>query len=477
MRPLLLFAAALAAPGETLRVGPVYMANFPDFEIVVETSATPGPGDLRLVEDGALGPVATRLRPFGETSQGVAVAVAIDASGSMRGRPIQAVREGLGGFVQRAREYDRIALATVADEARWEADWATPRAELRQRLEGMETRGRFTRLWDAAGAALTKLEEPGLPARRRLVLISDGHDESSQGSLEELTARAVKLRIPVDCIGISRSNPAYLQALAELSRATGGAYRVAKDTAELEEKTADGIEILLGTPVATFRAANLTADGQPHSVGVRWDPPGLVDQERVTLPLAAEPVPAAPAETFNWFLAIPVILLILLVFFLLLRRKKATRLPPPAAAPGPVALAKPLAQVPPAGPPAVVVPVPAPAPAAAPRRKSTQFAAPVAAALLRGIEGPAIGWEIPLEGPEFWLGAAAGNHCTLSMDETVSAHHACIRQEGGSLRLFDNQSTNGTWCDGERVNGTARLLGPGSRIRVGRSLFVVETNS
>src|SRR5258708_6349410 len=195
------WAQPAAAP---LAVGPAYSGRFPVVEIVLDPTQPP-PGqsetvirqeDLLLLEDGAEGHKANRISYFHETGEGLAVVLAIDASGSMRGRPMQAVREGLSGFVSKARQYDRISVLSIADDTRWETTWTTPPAELKQKLEAMTTRGRLTRLWDALDEALTKLEAADLPSRKRLVVISDGQDEGSLTTLAQVVAHARRLRIP-----------------------------------------------------------------------------------------------------------------------------------------------------------------------------------------------------------------------------------------------------------------------------------------
>lgn len=475
----------LAAGAETLRVGPVYTNNFPDFDIVVEattatTNTTLKATDLTLVEDGKPANAATNLRRFHETSQGVAVALVIDVSGSMRGRPMQAIREGLAGFVSRARDYDQVAIASVADELRWEVEWTTPRAEIKQRLEQLDARGSLTRLWDGLEEALNMLDRPELVARRRLVVISDGHDEGSRTGLAEVMAHAVRLRIPIDCIGITRSNPAYLRTLELLARTTHGTFRYANDTEALKDRIANGIQLLLDTPVASFRAKTLTGDGQLHDVGVSWNSAGLTDQERVTL----------PKRTWQWFRwwhgAIAGALGLLALMLLFRRRKPASKLPPPVdppVAPGP--WKHDFGYVPPPQPivPPQSVPGPFPKPVEIVKHRTqlaVAFAPPTPekpAAYLRGLDGPAAGWRVPIDRGEFWIGAESNNACKLELDETVSAHHACIRFEGSSLRIYDNQSTNKTWHNRQPLTEAAALLAPGDQIRIGRSTFALETDS
>jgi Mg-chelatase subunit ChlD len=480
MRPFLLLLAVVPLAAQSLRIGPVYPNSFPNLEIVVEADRPVTAEALTLLEDGVAAGRAVNLRRFHETGEGVAVGVLIDASGSMRGRPMEAIRQGLSGFVSRARSYDQIAIASVANEVRWEADWKTPREELAKALQSLQARGTLTHLWDGIAATLQKLSGEELPARRRLVVISDGYDEGSETTLAAVTAQAARQRIPVDCIGITRANPVHLRNLEELARKTGGNFRAAADTESLKDQIAGGIQRLLDTPVARFRAKRLQADGNTHDIGVRWDTGALTDSEAVTLPRSV-------STPFRWGWAVAAGIGVILLLAVLRRPRRTGALPPPPARiePRPVDLpAATPAFVPSTGATNVVQhldPVDDPR---IPARRKTEFAyafQPPAphrpAAWLRGLQGPAAEWRIPIHSNEFWIGAAPNNHCTLELDESVSANHACIRFEGSSLRVYDNRSTNGTWVNQLRVADSARLLSPGDRLKIGKSTFAVEPES
>jgi Mg-chelatase subunit ChlD len=484
------------------RTGPVYAARFPTLEIVLEATPPAGtsggdlvfrPAELMLTEDGVETGPATGLRTFDQTGEGVAVMLALDASGSMRGKPLQAVRDGLGEFVAKARPYDRMSVQTFADDARLEANWSTPPAEVLQHIENIQVRGQYTRLWDALDTALTELESKDLPARRRLVVISDGHDEGSSKTLADVISHAARLRVPVDSIGVTRSNPVYLGNLASLSQSTSGQYRQAPDTDALKQLVGSGIDRLLHSPAATFKAKRMKADGGVHRLGVRWKATNQIDQEPVFI---ARKNPAWLPVWFEWWQgAVAGVVLAAALLFVWKKRKPTGALPPPLAVPS----AAPVAHVSPVThPPITMEPISRPATeleetrlqtetpaiaAASPQRSKTQFAAAFAApstenpaAYLRGVRGPGEGKQIRIDRQAFWIGSAPNNHFCADFDPGVSGNHLCIRSEGSTLKIYDNQSTNNTWVNRQAVGDTARLLNPGDSIQFGQTVYVLETH-
>jgi len=84
--------------------------------------------------------------------------------------------------------------------------------------------------------------------------------------------------------------------------------------------------------------------------------------------------------------------------------------------------------------------------------------------------GSQAGQRFPLEGQITRLGRSTENEISLD-DITVSRHHADIEAAGGSFRVRDAGSLNGTYLNLERIDGDA-ALGNGDEIQVGKFRLV-----
>jgi len=507
--PLLTGAAVFA----DLPVGPVYPDRFPTLEIAVEPPGLDPQAlsaiqaeELELLEDGVTTSGALEVRPFGATERGIALVVAIDASGTMTGKPLAELKQALAGLVEEIRPQDRLALVSFADEFRQEMEFTSDSQQLREVIEGIEARGRITELFKALFKSLELFDEPGLPARRRLVVVSDGKDEGEAYRIEDVIEKARSLSVPVDGIGLTRIDPKYLSQLERLADLSGGFYARASEAADLERRFDDWMERLQATPVASFEAQRLNADGQPHRVGVRWRAEGRVLEGDVQVLMPAPPPPPPPSDEPDegpgesedlrpeQWLGVPrtallvgglaVFALLLLALWLLRRARRAARIGKEASD-----LEQESPESTDAGPPVeapglMVTEAPeeseeAPSTAARPRRKTqlrTPFAAPAdgrPAALLKGIEGALEDKAFGIEEDPFWIGSDEANQLPIDGDDYVSGHHACIRFHEGSLLLYDNGSTNGTFLNEERLEKTPRTLARGDRVRCGRTTFVI----
>jgi pSer/pThr/pTyr-binding forkhead associated (FHA) protein len=90
---------------------------------------------------------------------------------------------------------------------------------------------------------------------------------------------------------------------------------------------------------------------------------------------------------------------------------------------------------------------------------------------LRVISGSQTGAAIPLSEGKFLIGREHDCHLRPN-SELVSRHHCAFTRDSYSLRLRDLGSTNGTYVNGERVNGTIQLKA-GDRISIGKLDLVV----
>jgi pSer/pThr/pTyr-binding forkhead associated (FHA) protein len=66
------------------------------------------------------------------------------------------------------------------------------------------------------------------------------------------------------------------------------------------------------------------------------------------------------------------------------------------------------------------------------------------------------------------LGRSGDNALPLGGDEFASGHHARIESQRDGVWIFDLGSTNGTYVNGERVDGRHRLR-PGDVVQVGET--------
>lgn len=114
---------------------------------------------------------------------------------------------------------------------------------------------------------------------------------------------------------------------------------------------------------------------------------------------------------------------------------------------------------------------PAPAPAVKPPPPRGAGGSPALATFLVR-SGQLKGQRLTVRVPVVNIGRAEYNDLVLP-DDSVSGAHAKLQRREGIWVLTDNESTNGTWVDGERVSGET-MLGPGAVVRFGEISAMFE---
>ena len=444
--------------------------------------------DVTLLEDSVATNHATAMRNFSDCGYGMGVVVAIDASGSMRGAPLEAVRQSLYHFTSEVRPQDKVGVLTFADDSRWDVPVDSPPEQLQDRLKKIATRGHYTHLYDGLLDAMQAFND-SFPARRELTVISDGHDEGSHHNEAEVIAQAQQQGIVIDSVGVTRSDPRYLVSLQRIAEQTGGRFRKAASDQELQMLVSNALSRWKSTPVATFTAERLPGDGTRHGLGVRWESHNLTGETTFFTPLMPnETASFKKSPKLYWIGGTAAGFVLLAILVLLLRRKRAQ---PANAQPVPI-VSQPRGDEPP--PADYSFPSPTPAtgswdsetpvhrspteaenlvPASKKTRMVHLFEAGSAngeIGWLEAVSGVLEGKRFPVSRGEFWIGAAPDNQLRID-DETVSGRHACIRLENSVLMILDNNSTNGTRINEVLLRGGRRSINPGDLIQIGRSRF------
>jgi Ca-activated chloride channel family protein len=152
------------------------------------------------------------------------IMLVVDTSGSMEGEKLTLVQAGLDTFLQRILPEDRVGLITFDSSARVVTPIA-PLSENRSQLQGaiadMRARGK-TAVFDALDLARTELA--ALPASgderiTAIVLLSDGADNSSLITLEELGGKFDESGISIFPVAYGAdADVTIVEAIAEFSR-------------------------------------------------------------------------------------------------------------------------------------------------------------------------------------------------------------------------------------------------------------------
>ena len=496
--------AHAAATREHLNAGPAYTSTdgkgapqFPEIDLAFTLRGADGgpvavhPSELALFVQGQQIASCTGIRSFDHTGYGITTVVVLDASGAMHTAPASAFESAIAILTRQARQQDRVALLTLAEDTRTELPFRSGSQPSAPKPLSLRPRGKSTRLYDGLLDALALF--PSAPARRRqLVILSDGRDQGSQHTLADVVLKASSLGVTVDAVGMAQGVDNALVNLQQLAVATGGVYLRVQDGQQLQQAFALGAAAAMATPVATFPLSHVSADGQLVSVQLRWlrgalTAPAFIQTPKIPRALHTSTIPAMRLLSSPWvwgFGGCFLLGLILFLFSLRTPRKPAEPEPqrqPPSTAtpPSTYSISNPSFTTPPTSRYRADYQQPRYVEAEVERRKS-EFAvrfdpAPNGPFARLAVKNNKLaGQSFPVTHTGFSVGALPGNDLVLPGDLTISGRHLRLYWENGVLLIEDNHSTNGTYLNRLRLPAGRHPLKPGDEIGIGQTFLVID---
>jgi tight adherence protein B len=218
--------AVPAAAGAAVQLRGVEATAYPTIRASIYTPS--GGGKPTLWENGT--PVAGfEAQNLGRIK---AVTVLIDRSQSMRGKPLADASSGARAFVAAKQAGDELSVIAFGSTVATLSPFSTVKLDADLPLGRMRTdRARGTALYDAVIAAANQLKGNALPGRV-IIVLSDGADNASNGSLATAIKAARAANASIYAIGIEGQGFTS-EPLAQLSSSTGGQYYGAASTSNL----------------------------------------------------------------------------------------------------------------------------------------------------------------------------------------------------------------------------------------------------
>jgi Ca-activated chloride channel homolog len=213
----------------------------------------------------------------------VSLGIIVDNSGSMRDKRVK-VETASADLVRASNPQDEVFVVNFNDDAYLDVPFTSDIKKLEQGLARIDSRG-GTAMRDAITMSIDYLKESGKKQKKVLLVVTDGNDTASTGTLEKLVAKAQKAEILIYAIGLlneeeRREAKKAKRALDELTGASGGVSYYPKDVAEVDKIAlqvahevrnqytiayAPTIEALDGS----FRAIKVTVNGAGRTALVR----------------------------------------------------------------------------------------------------------------------------------------------------------------------------------------------------------------
>lgn len=254
---------ASADDGLRIVVNEVDASEFPQIRVVAAVNDAAGrpvrglsAAQLHVSEGGAPQNATVELASLVSP---VALALVLDTSGSMAGRPLADAKAAMAFLARGLSQNDQGTIVTFAATARV-AQPLTSNAERLVAATNAAVAAGDTAIYDALATAVTALDSAPDRARRAIVLLTDGVDTASRADRATVLASLAKAGLPVIVVGLGNSldRPA-LAAIA--ASAPGGRFIEAPQSVDLGRIYAGLAEQLLTQYSVSYRSPAAVRDG------------------------------------------------------------------------------------------------------------------------------------------------------------------------------------------------------------------------
>jgi Ca-activated chloride channel family protein len=215
---------------------------------------------------------------FSDDDSPVSVGVIFDVSGSMGGDKIRRARDALSKFIQTSHDSDEYFLIAFNSRAQLLLDKTRDGNAVLDKLTFVQTKNN-TALYDACYLGVEKVQRGAHP-KRALLLISDGQDNNSRYTFNELRRLLKESDVTLYGIGILSGSDAGSSLgmegqgiLDELASVSGGKAFFPRSAAEMDDIFEQIALELRHQYSIGYKPTDFSNDGRWHRIKVKVNPP------------------------------------------------------------------------------------------------------------------------------------------------------------------------------------------------------------
>ena len=219
--------------------------------------------------------VKQQIRKFMREDVPVSMGLIVDNSGSMRMKRA-AVEAADLALVNDSNRDDEVFIVNFNDEAFLDLPpdktFTNDIKEMKEALTRLDSRG-GTALFDAIRMSITHLKEKGHRDKKVLVVVTDGNDNASNITLEQLIRIAQQSEVLIYSVGLLSEEEhgearAAEKALKALATATGGEAYFPKEVSEVDRIAHQVARDIRGQYSIQYTPSNAAMDGSYRQIKV-----------------------------------------------------------------------------------------------------------------------------------------------------------------------------------------------------------------
>lgn len=228
---------------------------------------------FKITENG----VEQQIKIFRREDVPVSMGVIIDNSGSMRDKAAKVAAAAVD-LIKASNPQDEVFVVNFNDDAYLDQSFTNDIKKLEQALSRYQTKG-GTAMRDAISMSMDYVKDKARKEKKVLVVVTDGNDNTSSISLEDMVRKAQQSGVLVYSVGIlseeePRETRRAKRALHDLALASGGLDYYPKDLEEIDKIVPEVAREIRNQYTIAYTPTNDSLDGTFRRIAVAVNAPG-----------------------------------------------------------------------------------------------------------------------------------------------------------------------------------------------------------
>jgi VWFA-related protein len=414
---------------------------------------------LTFYEDGSRVDDSITVTKQIDTEQYLYLVFSIDSSKSISKKFLSQIKSSARDIVRSIGPQDKIAVYRFNDHVSLLNTFTQNTDQIIKNINSVKRHGKKTLLYSAIYDSIELLDKVK-QINKKIIVFTDGKDEGSNVSEEDVIQKARNSGIPIYFISFKNSNE--IRIMANISKLTGGKliYSTSHDDVAGMYRT---ILSCMNNRYSAAYQTHLKKDGMNHTIEVRLNNGDIRDQDSKLIRLDTDFI-SRDLLSLNGYICLVIIFFLIIVLFIViiyfLNREKRyfqeqyeieKRL----------LLDKTLV----------------PGELKGDRTDTEQQAISFedeechyANAWLYQKDGPEMGKKYLIQSQETTIGCGNENSIVIN-DELISVHHAKIKNINGIYHMFDLISDHGTYLNGKKLL-RPKALHDWDEIKIGQIILI-----
>lgn len=315
-----MFCSTTVMAGQFLKIEKIdAVNNFPKVKIDLTVNGIDGSlgaleaGDLVIIEDGSRIDDTFTIKKQVDSENYLYLVFSVDSSKSISQKFLKSIKSSAREIARSVGPKDRIAVYQFDDSVILLNDFSKSSDEIVKNINEIERHGKKTHLYDSIYDSI-ELFDKVKQANKKVIVFTDGKDEGSGVSEEDIITFARNAMIPVYFICCRDSKN--LRSMARISKHTGGKLIYSKSN-DVTGMYRTMLSVMKNRYAVTY-PSKLTRDGMSHRLEVRIKYNDIRDRDADLFFMEKHRATGSllPFDTIIIIIAIVVLFLLLIALFL-----------------------------------------------------------------------------------------------------------------------------------------------------------------